>query len=62
MKRKVHWQWVLVFLCFVSICVIAYISHRTQTSKDERGEYKAIENDVELVTLEDSVHYYEDGL
>ena len=60
--QKIQWQWLLVFLCFVGICVIACISHKMHTPEDEKAEDKVIDNDVELVTLEDSVHYFEDGL
>lgn len=51
---------ITLIVCMTSICVIAAISHRTHSQQEQQRDSVQTET-VELKTLEDSIHYFEDG-
>lgn len=60
-QRISDWAVIIcLIVCMTSICVIAAISRRTHSQQEQQRDSVQTET-VELKTLEDSIHYFEDG-
>lgn len=63
-KESMTYIVVVVSLCMAAIMAIAYVSHRMHTPRDVQNVDSTRRDFQEpnLRTLEDSIHYFEDGM